>query len=73
MRERVEHEVAAVVFKEFALQDAGMLEGTQMALDSGVLCEFPLGDQELLVRHFHTTVAAWVDAYHRERVEVPVR
>ena len=57
VRERVEHEVAAVVFKEFALQDAGMLEGTQMALDSGVLCEFPLGDQELLVRHFHTTVA----------------
>ena len=26
VRERVEHEVAAVVFKEFALQDAGMLK-----------------------------------------------
>ena len=29
VRERVEHEVAAVVFKEFALQDAGTLKGTQ--------------------------------------------
>ncbi|HXY92480.1 MAG TPA: aromatic ring-hydroxylating dioxygenase subunit alpha [Acidimicrobiia bacterium] len=72
VRERVEHEVAAVVFKEFALQDAGMLEGTQMALDSGVLSEFPIGDQELLVRHFHTTVAARVDEYRQERTEVPV-
>jgi nitrite reductase/ring-hydroxylating ferredoxin subunit len=62
VRERVQHEVASVVFKEFALQDAGMLKGTQMALDSGVLSHFPLSDQELLVRHFHTTVAEWIDA-----------
>jgi nitrite reductase/ring-hydroxylating ferredoxin subunit len=66
VRERVQHEVASVVFKEFALQDAGMLKGTQMALDSGVLSRFPLSDQELLVRHFHTTVAEWVDAYRCE-------
>ncbi|HEY7107192.1 MAG TPA: aromatic ring-hydroxylating dioxygenase subunit alpha [Acidimicrobiia bacterium] len=65
VRERVEHEVAAVVFKEFALQDAGTLEGTQMALASGVVREFPLNDQELLVRHFHETVADWVDEYRR--------
>jgi phenylpropionate dioxygenase-like ring-hydroxylating dioxygenase large terminal subunit len=68
VRERVEHELASVVFKEFALQDAGMLEGTQQALDSGVLREFPLNDQELLVRHFHETVADWVAEYRRERV-----
>jgi nitrite reductase/ring-hydroxylating ferredoxin subunit len=68
VRERVEHEVAAVVFKEFALQDAGTLKGTQQALDSGLLSEFPVGDQELLVRHFHVTVADWVDAYRRETV-----
>jgi phenylpropionate dioxygenase-like ring-hydroxylating dioxygenase large terminal subunit len=67
VRQRVQHEVAAVVFKEFALQDAGTLTGTQMALDSGVLRDFPLCDQELLVRHFHTTVAAWVEAYRHER------
>ncbi len=70
MRERVEHEVAAVVFKEFALQDAGTLKGTQQALDSGRLREFPLGDQELLVRHFHETVSDWVEEHQRERVEV---
>jgi glycine betaine catabolism A len=64
--ERVEHEVAAVMFKEFALQDAGTLTGTQMALASGVRREFPLNDQELLVRHFHETVAAWVEDYQRE-------
>ncbi len=71
VRERVEHEVAAVVFKEFALQDAGTLKGTQQALDSGILREFPVGDQELLVRHFHETVADWVDEHQRERVGVP--
>jgi hypothetical protein len=60
VRERVEHEVAAVVFKEFALQDAGMLGGTQAALETGVLHEFPLSDQEVLVRHFHKVVADWV-------------
>ena len=70
VRERVEHEVAAVVFKEFALQDAGTLEGTQQALDSGVLREFPLGDQELLVRHFHETVTDWVEEHQRERAGV---
>ena len=33
VRERIEHEVASVVLKEFALQDAGMLGGTQAALE----------------------------------------
>jgi nitrite reductase/ring-hydroxylating ferredoxin subunit len=61
-RERIEHEVAAVVFKEFALQDAGMLGGTQAALETGVIDEFPLNDQEVLVRHFHKVVAEWVEA-----------
>jgi nitrite reductase/ring-hydroxylating ferredoxin subunit len=61
-RERIEHEVAAVVFKEFALQDAGMLGGTQAALETGVIDEFPLSDQEVLVRHFHKVVAEWVEA-----------
>jgi nitrite reductase/ring-hydroxylating ferredoxin subunit len=62
VRERVEHEVAAVVFKEFALQDAGMLGGTQAALETGLLDEFPLNDQEVLVRHFHKVVGDWVAA-----------
>ena len=70
MRERIEHEVAAVVFKEFALQDAGMLGGTQAALESGVLDRFPLNDQEILVRHFHAVVGEWVDRYRQENAMV---
>ena len=69
-RERVEHEVASVVFKEFALQDAGMLGGTQAALETGVLHEFHLNDQEVLVRHFHQVVGDWVDDHRREQAEV---
>ena len=60
MRERIEHEVAAVVLKEFALQDAGMLGGTQAALETGVVDDFPLNDQEILVRHLHKVVGDWV-------------
>ncbi|MEU5880510.1 aromatic ring-hydroxylating dioxygenase subunit alpha [Spirillospora sp. NPDC047279] len=70
VHERVEHEVAAVVFKDFALQDAGMLTGTQTALESGILTAAPLNDQEILVRHFHKVVADWVDDYRREPTEV---
>ncbi len=70
VRERIEHEVAAVVFKEFALQDAGMLGGTQAALESRVLDRFPLNDQEILVRHFHAVVGEWVDRYRQENAMV---
>jgi nitrite reductase/ring-hydroxylating ferredoxin subunit len=71
VRERIEHEVASVVFKEFALQDAGMLGGTQAALESGVLDSFPLNDQEILVRHFHKVVGEWVTAYTGDKVGAP--
>jgi Ring hydroxylating alpha subunit (catalytic domain) len=64
VRERVQHEVAAVMSKDYALQDAGTLAGTQLALESGVIDRFPLCDQELTVRHFHKVVADWVDDYH---------
>ncbi|WP_331205591.1 SRPBCC family protein, partial [Mycobacterium avium] len=60
------HEVAAVVLKEFALQDAGMLGGTQAALEYGIVEDFPLNDQEILVRHLHKVVVDWVNAYQRE-------
>jgi phenylpropionate dioxygenase-like ring-hydroxylating dioxygenase large terminal subunit len=70
VRERVEHEVAAVVFKEFALQDAGMLGGTQAALETRAVSEFPVGDQEILVRHFHAVVGNWVEQYRRETTGV---
>ena len=38
-----------------------------MGLEQGAFREFPLGDQEILVRHFHKTVGDWVAAYARER------
>jgi Rieske 2Fe-2S family protein len=62
--ERVARECAVVMFKEFALQDAGMLVGTQKGLESRVIPDdFPLCDQEILVRHFHKSVGDWVNDY----------
>jgi phenylpropionate dioxygenase-like ring-hydroxylating dioxygenase large terminal subunit len=59
-RERLAREYAAVTVKEYALQDAGTLDGTQLGLESRAFAEYPLNDQEILVRHFHKTVADWV-------------
>ncbi|CAM2746317.1 aromatic ring-hydroxylating oxygenase subunit alpha [Skermania piniformis] len=73
VRERIEHEVAAVVLKEFALQDAGMLGGTQAALEYDVLDDYPINDQEVLVRHLHKEVVDWVADYRREQAPVGVR
>ena len=69
-RERIAHEMAAVSFKEYGLQDANTLEATQTMLESGVLERFPLNDQEVLCRHLHKVAADWVDDYTKQRVEV---
>lgn len=66
VRERIEHEVAAVVLKEFALQDAGMLGGTQAALEYDVIDEYPVNDQEILVRHLHKVAVDWVADHQRD-------
>jgi Rieske 2Fe-2S family protein len=66
-RERVAQEMAAVTFKEYALQDGNTLEATQIMLESRVLTEFPLNDQEILCRHLHKVAHDWVDDYQRER------
>ncbi len=68
-RERLAHEMAAVTFKEYGLQDANTLEASQMMLESRVVTAFPLNDQEILCRHLHKVAADWVDDYTRERVE----
>jgi len=52
-RERLRHELAAVTFKEYALQDSNTLEATQTMIASRAVTEFPLGDQEILLRHLH--------------------
>jgi hypothetical protein len=66
-RERLAHEMAAVTYKEYALQDSNTLEATQSMLESRVVEWFPLSDQEIACRHFHKTASDWVEAYQRER------
>jgi len=61
--ERLAHELAAVTFKEYALQDANTLEATQTMLKSRVISEFPLCDQELLLRALHKVTADYVKEY----------
>lgn len=58
--ERLGHELAAVTFKEYALQDANTLEATQTMLKSRAVSEFPLCDQELLLRALHKVTADYV-------------
>jgi glycine betaine catabolism A len=60
VRERVAQEMAAVTFKEFALQDANTLEATQIGIESGYVERFHLNDQEVLCRHLHKVVGDWV-------------
>jgi len=71
-RERVAQEMAAVTFKEFALQDANTLEATQMSLESRQVRAFPLNDQEVLCRHLHKVTADWVDEYKKQQEHAEV-
>ena len=58
-----------MTFKEYALQDGNTLEATQIMLESRVVTEFPLNDQEVLCRHLHKVANDWVEDYKRERAE----
>ncbi|RAY16933.1 aromatic ring-hydroxylating dioxygenase subunit alpha [Actinomadura craniellae] len=69
-RERVAHEMAAVTFKEYGLQDGNTLEATQMSLESRAVTHFPLNDQEILCRHLHKVAADWVEDYKKNHTEV---
>ena len=69
-RERIAQELAAVSFKEYGLQDANTLEATQIMIESQVVNEFLLCDQEVLIRHLHKETAAWVDEYQRKTASV---
>jgi phenylpropionate dioxygenase-like ring-hydroxylating dioxygenase large terminal subunit len=69
-RERIQHELMALSFKEFGLQDANTLEATQKALESRAVTEFPLNDQEVLCRHLHYEVGKWVREHRSSTVEV---
>ncbi|RZT12151.1 Rieske-like 2Fe-2S protein [Mycobacterium sp. BK558] len=62
-RQRLSQELAAVTFKEYALQDANTLEATQTQIGTRAVTEFPLCDQEVLLRHLHHTAHGYVDKY----------
>jgi phenylpropionate dioxygenase-like ring-hydroxylating dioxygenase large terminal subunit len=62
-RERLAQELAAVTFKEYALQDGNTLEATQRMIESRAVTEFPLNDQEVLLRQLHKTARDYVADY----------
>ncbi len=49
-----------MTFKEYALQDGNTLEATQTMIESRAVSEFPLDDQEILLRHLHKTARRYV-------------
>ncbi len=63
LRQRLSQELAAVTFKEYAFQDANTLEATQTQIGTRVVTDFPLCDQEILLRHLHNTAHEYVDRY----------
>jgi phenylpropionate dioxygenase-like ring-hydroxylating dioxygenase large terminal subunit len=65
VRERLAQEIAAVTFKEYSLQDGNTLEATQTMLESRAITEFPLGDQEILLRLLHKTAREYVADYQQ--------
>jgi hypothetical protein len=67
VRERVAQEMAAVTFKEFALQDSNTLEATQTMLETRWIDRFPLNDQEVLCRHLHKVVGERIADYEAVR------
>jgi phenylpropionate dioxygenase-like ring-hydroxylating dioxygenase large terminal subunit len=62
-RQRLSQELAAVTFKEYAFQDANTLEATQTQIGTKVVTDFPLCDQEILLRHLHKTAWDYVNQY----------
>jgi phenylpropionate dioxygenase-like ring-hydroxylating dioxygenase large terminal subunit len=72
-RERLRQELAVVTFKEYALQDGNTLEATQTMLESRAVTEFPLNDQEVLLRHLHRTARDYVARYQAQQPGTPVR
>jgi hypothetical protein len=62
-QQRLAQELAGVTFKEYALQDGNTLEATQTMLQSRAVTEFPLNDQEILLRHLHKVTGDFVKEY----------
>jgi len=71
-RQRLAQELAAVTFKEYAFQDANTLEATQSMINTKVVTDFPLCDQEILLRHLHKTAGDYVNEYKNATEKDPV-
>jgi hypothetical protein len=71
--ERLQQELAVVTFKEYSLQDGNTLEATQSMIESRVVQEFPLCDQEVMLRHLHTVAQRYVDDHGGASSTTPVR
>ena len=65
--ERLQQELAVVTFKEYGMQDGNTLEATQTMIESGVVREFPLNDQEIALRHLHRTARQYVAEHQGKR------
>ena len=70
--ERLRQELAAVTFKEYALQDGNTLEATQRSIESRAVTAFPLNDQEILLRHLHKTARDKVAEHQARQGETAV-
>jgi phenylpropionate dioxygenase-like ring-hydroxylating dioxygenase large terminal subunit len=71
--ERLQQELAVVTFKEYALQDCNTLEATQTMLESRTVTEFPLCDQEVMLRHLHSVTKQYVADHEQNQPGTPVR
>ncbi|MFD4509948.1 aromatic ring-hydroxylating dioxygenase subunit alpha [Streptomyces sp. NPDC058457] len=69
--QRLQQELAVVSFKEYGLQDGNTLEATQTMLESRTVDEFPLCDQEVLLRHLHATAQRFVRAHEQPVAPAP--
>ncbi|WP_046731349.1 aromatic ring-hydroxylating oxygenase subunit alpha [Streptomyces humi] len=69
--QRLQQELAVVSFKEYGLQDGNTLEATQTMLESRTVGEFPLNDQEVLLRHLHGTARQYVREYQQRTAGAP--
>ncbi|MGW7547104.1 aromatic ring-hydroxylating oxygenase subunit alpha [Streptomyces sp. NPDC054770] len=69
--QRLQQELAVVSFKEYGLQDGNTLEATQTMLETRTVDEFPLCDQEVLLRHLHATARQFVRAYEQPVAPAP--
>jgi len=69
--ERLQQERCVTSFKEYGLQDGNTLEATQTMLESRTVTEFPLNDQEVLLRHLHNTTVQYVRDFQQRQATTP--